>query len=416
MLIPAGSAFSQGFATLGGGVAGWIYATIVYNGQLIAAGDCPGHIARWDGAVWQPLGTGLDGRVNALAVYQGNLYAGGQFFTAGGVPVSCIAYWNGAGWNDPEGGVGNIVASLTVYGGQLIVGGYFTSADGSPGNYIARWDGNGWNVLGTGMGGTQGQVMALTVWNNQLIAGGFFDTAGGNPAPHIAAWNGSAWSSIGGGIGWIVYALTPYNGNLIAGGLFSSAGGNPAQDVARWNGSTWAEVGNGGIGGGVYGYVLALTVVGNELIAGGMFEHAGGNPAMNIAGWNGSSWAPLGSGMSNSGSTTAVCALTPFGTGFAAGGIFTAGDAVGSANIIAWNGPVPHVSLQPITDLTAIPLGGNIVLRWSRMGNPAFHVYTDAAVNGTYTTLVTATTDTFATVSSPAAAQGFYVVKGADAP
>jgi len=59
------------------------------------------------------------------------------------------------------------------------------------------------------------------------------------------------------------------------------------------------------------GGVYALAISGNTLYAGGAFTTAGGNPANNIAKWNGSSWSPLGDGISGQppSSTVGVDAL-----------------------------------------------------------------------------------------------------------
>jgi hypothetical protein len=78
-----------------------------------------------------------------------------------------------------------------------------------------------------------------------------------------------------------VFALTvAQNGDLLAGGNFSTAGGVPASRVARWNGSAWAPIGTG-----ITGFrVNAITVRPNgDLVVGGAFTAAGGSPASNIA-------------------------------------------------------------------------------------------------------------------------------------
>ncbi len=175
--------------SLGAGVNNWVYSLTVYNGELIAGGDFTeasgvpaNHIARWNGTIWQPLGSGVShgastAPVNALTVYRGELIAGGKFITAGGVSVSNIARWNGTVWQPLGTGMPNsVVTALTVHDGELIAGGGFTTAGGAPANHIARWNGSAWQAVGTGMNTT---VRALAVYNGDLIAGGEFTTAGG---------------------------------------------------------------------------------------------------------------------------------------------------------------------------------------------------------------------------------------------
>ncbi|HQL55223.1 MAG TPA: hypothetical protein PLQ87_10995, partial [Phycisphaerae bacterium] len=50
---------------------------------------------------WVPLGSGMGGSapfVYALTVYNNDLIAGGLFTTAGGVACNRIARWNGSVW------------------------------------------------------------------------------------------------------------------------------------------------------------------------------------------------------------------------------------------------------------------------------------------------------------------------------
>ena len=83
-----------------------------------------------------------------------------------------------------------------------------------------------------------------------------------------------------------VSALTvypPQAGELIAGGWFTIAGGNPAACIARWDGATWQPLGSG-----MNGPVYALTVYppqAGELIAGGEFTTAGGQVSAYWARW-----------------------------------------------------------------------------------------------------------------------------------
>src|SRR5207249_3458818 len=105
-----------------------------------------------------------------------------------------------------------------------------------------------------------------------------------------------------------VSALTVSGTNLYAGGWFMTAGGQQVNNVTKWNGSSWSALGSG-IGSGVYGdysKVYALAMSGNDLYAGGDFTSAGGNPATNIAKWDGSNWSALGLGMGDSVNALAV--------------------------------------------------------------------------------------------------------------
>lgn len=291
---------------------------------------------------WMALGSGVNGDVSDLvAMPNGDIIAGGWFTTAGGVSASGVARWDGAAWSPLGSGIviggwDYVAALTTLANGDLVVGGDFTTAGGVTANNIARWNGSNWAPLGTGTSGTWHDVLALTTLpNGDLIAGGYFTSAGGLSANRIARWNGSSWAPLGSGIGGspdaVVtgLAILP-NGDVIAGGYFSTAGGASANNIARWNGSNWAPLGSG-ISGDVYGLAVLPT---GDLVAAGMFSMAGGVIANNIASWNGSSWAPLGSGMN---SLVGPVAIMSNGD-LVAGGYFTTAGGVSANRIARWDG------------------------------------------------------------------------------
>jgi hypothetical protein len=89
-----------------------------------------------------------------------------------------------------------------------------------------------------------------------------------------------------------VNAFCIYNGNLIAAGIIDSAGGEPANNVAQWNGSIWAAFGKD-----LNDDVNALCVYNGEVYAGGKFEIKGPEDIDYIARWNGKVWFPVGIGL-----------------------------------------------------------------------------------------------------------------------
>jgi hypothetical protein len=80
--------------SVGGGFTGVNAAkTMVFDqvGNLYLGGNLGGHVIKWDGTAWSPLGSGIGGTVNALGVDSfGNLYAGGSFATVGTTPSRFI--------------------------------------------------------------------------------------------------------------------------------------------------------------------------------------------------------------------------------------------------------------------------------------------------------------------------------------
>ncbi|WP_156109046.1 two-component regulator propeller domain-containing protein [Hymenobacter sp. APR13] len=332
------------------------------GGSFTMAGSIlANNIAKWDGINWTALGVGIRGKVVALSVSSnGTVYAGGYFTTAGGVVANNVAKWDGTSWTGLGSGInGNpilnrCIKSLALDGNDnLYAGGDFTTAGGISANNIAKWNGTTWTALGAGLTGTSiACVDAVAIDNNGILyAGGGFYLTGGTSVNSIAKWEGTAWTSLGTGISGNVYALaTDGSGNVYVGGSFDIAGGIPAKNIAKWNGTTWTALGTGINGTSPFNKsVWALTVdVNNNVYAGGGFNTAGGIAVNNIAKWNGTSWAALGTGVNDSPNTvnSTISALIA-GTALYAGGSFgTAGGAVVNA-VARWE---PNAS------------------RWSRLG------------------------------------------------
>jgi trimeric autotransporter adhesin len=234
------------------------------------------------------------------------------------------------------GGMNNTVLAVAgAANGDVFAGGVFSNAGGSSAARIARWNGTAWTALGSGV---DNNVRAIaTLPNGDLIAAGDFLNAGGAPANRIARWDGTNWSPLGLGVsspfnpsGLYALAAMP-NGDVIAAGFFQQAGGAPAAAIARWNGTTWAPLGSG-----ILATVFALTALPNgDLLAGGNFTTAGGISASRIARWNGTSWSSLGSGIT--GFRVDAIAALPNGD-IVVGGAFTAAGGSPASNIARWNG------------------------------------------------------------------------------
>jgi hypothetical protein len=193
----------------------------------------------------------------------------------------------------------------------LYAGGYFDAAGETSAASIARWNGASWLPLegSEGAGLSSGGAFTLATYDDGsgvgLYAGGRFTQAGGVPANHIARWDGAAWSPLGTGIkGGSVVALTVFDEGdgpaLYAGGYFTTAGGVPANLIAKWDGSTWSPLGSGITGQSSLTRVSALEVFddgsGPALYAGGFFTTAGGVAVESVASWDGLSWKSVGGG------------------------------------------------------------------------------------------------------------------------
>ena len=125
-----------------------------------------------------------------------------------------------------------------------------------------------------------------------------------------------------------VLAIAIIGSDLYIGGSFTTVGKVSANFVARWDGSSWSPLGNG-----MSNTVRALAVSGTNLYAGGDFRSAGSVAAYYIAAWNGSNWSPLGSGLSSG-----VSGLAIIGSDLYAGGSFTVAGGAAANYIARWNG------------------------------------------------------------------------------
>ncbi len=383
---------------VGSGADGPIFAMAEYAGRLVAGGDFltmgdtqAAHLSAWDGIEWAAMGTGTNGPVYTLGTHAGGLVAGGAFTLADGAPASRIATWNGAGWNPLGSGVNGAVAALADRAGQLIAGGSFGVAGGGPVGRIAAWDGATWSGLGTGLNGT---VYALTLHQGDLFAGGVFTQAGGAPAHRVARWDGVAWHPLGDGIaspGAIVATMESYAGDLIVAGAFTDAGGIPAGNIARWDGTRWSFLGAGmtNVGTAIDPIVNGMTVRDGRLVAVGCFNRAEAAVVGGVAEWDGASWTGLGTGLQSYASPVAH-AVGALGPELVVGGdfMFAGGDPETYEGIVVANAfarwtasGAPWLARQPMpmTAYTgggvalsvAVPPGyGPLTYQWRREGMP----------------------------------------------
>ena len=167
--------------------------------------------------------------------------------------------------------------------------------------------------------GTNNLVLAAVEFDDgtgpALYIAGDFTTAGTTSTIRVARWDGLQWSSLGAGLNGQVTSLavfTPAGGtaSLYAGGAFTG-------NLARWNGQQWVRVGTTGLTGGTV-TVSALTVFDDDgsgpnppyLLIGGTFLYADGQPATNVAKWNGTTLSP---GPSYTGTIQTLQPFTPNG-------------------------------------------------------------------------------------------------------
>ncbi len=344
------------------GLQGRVFGLGVWQGQLVAGGfgfqsrgQNLGHVARFDGVAWQPLGAGLGNIVRDIVEFRGDLIAAGEFRNSGSTTVNGVARWDGNAWQ-PLGqglqlsfGSGPMIFDLEVYQDALYAGGWFDSAGGQPISSLARWDGSGWSAVGGGVGGGfEPKVLSLAVEGANLWVGGEFQQAGGATARNVAIWNGTHWSEPGGGIpgpvGTGVRALMPFAGRVHAGGNFTVAGTSTAYKIAAFDGAAWQPLGSGIPDWTISTRAESLAVFAGALYVGGNFITAGGVTTRAVARWDGTAWSGVG-GISGSDLATTAIALQPWNGRLIVGGEFEYGGSsftqpatVVSTGVIAFDG------------------------------------------------------------------------------
>lgn len=334
---------------LGNGAGAGILRDIVeFNGDLYACATSPYRVMRWDGSGWQQVGPTFSASVNTLGVFAGRLIAGGAFTGQ----AKYVAQWDGNVWSRLGAGLtdGTAVVDLATFNGELIAIGSFTTAPpAQPAQGIARWNGTVWRPLGAG---PDGPVQHLAVSATRLSITGIFETLGELPASDVAEWSGMSWNVLSeipraSPLDGTPYALREYNGDLVAAGGFTMAGATEVSNIARWDGVTWYPI-DAGIGPD-YPYVFALDDYAGDLIVAGYFTttNPSGELISNIGRWDGAELRPLSLGMDQDVFTTIT-----FGSDLVAAGIFHSAGGTPIDRIATWDGITWH------------PLGGGIDDGW----------------------------------------------------
>lgn len=199
----------------------------------------------------------------------------GELYVAG--DNQNIFHWNGTSFDSI--GAGDFLESIFAMatdGTDLYVGGNFSSIDSiSNTDGVARYqvsDGT-WHALGAGR--TDVRSLLWDAANNRLIIGEAV-------SPYVSTWNGTSYTSLT-GLDNDVLALTLQGTDIIAGGEFTDF-------LSSWDGAAWTTIpGITDVVRGLTTYLTDVYVVGD--FSGGILRYSGGVFFDVTAGINGQGYA-----------------------------------------------------------------------------------------------------------------------------
>ncbi|MDP5170096.1 MAG: PKD domain-containing protein [Bacteroidia bacterium] len=266
---------------------------------------------------WDTMGGGIQqgasagGTVFSIALYQGKVYAGGSFASLNkglNLANNLVAY-DGSTWDnlgDGVNGSGGDITDIVSYNGDLIVAGTFSKVDDKEIQSIARWnETTGWDTLVSGFFGNSSSNFNSIVYDlyrdgANLYIGGFFGGLGTITTTGILRYNlvAGTFTSWGTGLGGSfarTFDFEKFQGSMYMAGSFTSVNGTPITHLAKLTASGWVSVGT------FNNQVHALVNDGDSVLyAVGNFTQIDGNTAMSRAAkYNGTSWSPVGQGITN---------------------------------------------------------------------------------------------------------------------
>ena len=265
-----------------------INSLLVSGGVLVAGGgfrrigdlDVPG-LAAWDGASWSRIGRFPGHYVQDLAPYRDGFVAIAVSYGA------TVWHWTGSTWETWYDPSGYAYAEALAAEDTLVAVATVVNTGSESRSRVHLHTPSGWTTLG---GDFDDQVTALAWYGGSLYAAGWFDHAGGEETPRIARWDGTHWQPLAQQLSLGPYdgvsSLAVYRGELVAAGPFGYRL-DPSQPrfIARWDGSRWAPLGSGGPQDPT---ILRLRVVGPDLYALGVYSWGPTGHAMSR--WDGSTW------------------------------------------------------------------------------------------------------------------------------
>lgn len=138
------------------------------------------------------------------------------------------------------------------------------------------------------------------------------------------------WSALGTGVNFQVSNMKV---DQVTGDVYVSSASGGVINVFKFNGSVWAPMGSG-----FDSYIYSIEIFNNEVYACGAFATADGNAVKGIAKWSGTTWVSVGGGLTSPGTASGSC-MKAFNNKLYIGGGFTqVGGSVSARGIASWDG------------------------------------------------------------------------------
>ena len=256
-------------------------------------------------AQWSQLGpsNGTNGQVNALYRFRNKLYACGYFPCPlrNGVTIMTFSTCSPVLQFHQS-----VAGGFIEYNHKLLCYGSFDSeinnaCSPNQGSLTMWFDGTNWCADGAITSG--GYVSTAVVYQGQLYIGGLFNfiDVNGKQVSGIAKWNGIQWVSPGFYLGTTtgatqVNSLCVFQNKLYVGGLFNKVNNTTftSPNILTWNGTTTAPVGTGltNINSQYTTCTTSLVVYQNELWIAGYFAIANGSSANGLVKYTGTLHIP----------------------------------------------------------------------------------------------------------------------------
>ncbi|MEO1712673.1 MAG: hypothetical protein AAFU60_05000, partial [Bacteroidota bacterium] len=241
----------------------------------------------------------------------------------------------------PDAAPNGTMVDCEFYQDTYYATGFFNVICGESVGYIAKWEDNEWRPSDLSI---SDPGHALKTINDKLYIARYEESIDSN---WVYVYENGTLSKLGEGVYLTtasglselpnIYDIVEYNGKIIACGEFDRVGEAAIQGIMEWDGNSWGPLGTG-LSEGIDGsfpllFPHQMLVHDGDLYVAGNFKFAGGVEVNGIGKWDGTEWTALGEGFNST-----VYSLAVYDGALIAGGSFTESGSTPLNRIARWNG------------------------------------------------------------------------------